>query len=240
MEKQELKSPAWTELRRMFLSSVLWGSLLLLLPAYVSAQNTLKLKVRTVSFEELFLEIQQQTNLSFVYNADQMQKLGTVTVKTPTIELKALLDEILAGTPMTYSIEGNTIVIRPRDKKEIPAVQSKSIVVQGKVTDQKGHPLIGATVKVKDTAIGTATDENGYYRLNVPAGTVELEVSYIGYLTRTLPLQNRTEVNFTLEENRQEMDRLTQEFYRDMHILDSYGKEVAYQNQIPDYTPAEK
>ena len=41
-------------------------------------------------------------------------------------------------------------------------------------------------------------------------------------------------------ENRQEMDRLTQEFYRDMHILDSYGKEVAYQNQIPDYTPAEK
>lgn len=79
MEKQELKSPAWTELRRMFLSSVLWGSLLLLLPAYVSAQNTLKLKVRTVGFEELFLGIQQQTNLSFVYNADQMQKLGTVT-----------------------------------------------------------------------------------------------------------------------------------------------------------------
>ena len=41
-------------------------------------------------------------------------------------------------------------------------------------------------------------------------------------------------------ENRQEMDRLTQEFYRDMHILDPSGKEVAYQNQIPDYTPAEK
>ena len=216
MEKQELKSPAWTELRRMFLSSVLWGSLLLLLPAYVSAQNTLKLKVRTVGFEELFLEIQQQTNLSFVYNADQMQKLGTVTVKTPTIELKALLDEILAGTPMTYSIEGNTIVIRPRDKKEIPAVQPKGIVVQGKVTDQKGHPLIGATVKVKDTAIGTATDENGYYRLNVPAGTVELEVSYIGYLTRTLPLQNRTEVNFTLEENRQEMEEVVVTGYQEI------------------------
>ena len=41
-------------------------------------------------------------------------------------------------------------------------------------------------------------------------------------------------------ENREEMDELTQEFYREMHILDPSGKEVAYQNQIPDYTPAEK
>ena len=41
-------------------------------------------------------------------------------------------------------------------------------------------------------------------------------------------------------ENRKEMDLLTEEFYEEMHILDPSGKEVAYQNQIPDYTPAEK
>lgn len=40
--------------------------------------------------------------------------------------------------------------------------------------------------------------------------------------------------------NRQEMDLLTEEFYEKMHILDPFGQEVAYHNQIPDYTPAEK
>ena len=41
-------------------------------------------------------------------------------------------------------------------------------------------------------------------------------------------------------ENRKEMDLLTEEFYEKMHILDPNGQEVAYHNQIPDYTPAEK
>ena len=53
--------------------------------------------------------------------------------------------------------------------------------IQGIVVDESGEPLIGATVMIPATAIGTVTDLDGQYRLDVPTGTTQLEVSYTGY-----------------------------------------------------------
>ena len=55
--------------------------------------------------------------------------------------------------------------------------------IQGVVVEESGEPLIGATVMIPATAIGTVTDLDGQYRLDVPAGTTQLEVSYTGYNT---------------------------------------------------------
>lgn len=54
-------------------------------------------------------------------------------------------------------------------------------VVRGRVTDENGEGLIGATVVVRGTTVGTVTDEQGNYSLNVPAGHNVIQVSYIGY-----------------------------------------------------------
>jgi len=63
---------------------------------------------------------------------------------------------------------------------------AQSINVTGKVTDKAdGQPLIGATVLVTGTSIGTSTDFDGSFELNVPIGS-QLEVSYIGYSTITV------------------------------------------------------
>ena len=55
--------------------------------------------------------------------------------------------------------------------------------VSGFVQDSKGDPLIGATVKIKDTSIGTITDANGRYVLNDLSKNTTLEFSYIGMET---------------------------------------------------------
>lgn len=216
MKKKDKNFHITERFLRMCLLSAVWLSLLFLLPSEGMAQTQLRLKVRNVSFEELFLEIQQQTKMSFVYNADQLKELGKASIKAETMELEELLKMIFASTPMTYSIEGNTIVILPRDKSNVRSSQPQGINVQGKVTDLKGQPLIGATVKIKDTAVGTATDEHGNYRLAVPQGSVVLQISYIGYVSKTVPLQGRKELNVTLEEDTQEMQEVIVTGYQEI------------------------
>src|SRR5690242_20432114 len=70
--------------------------------------------------------------------------------------------------------------------------------VTGVITDPQSQPLVGATVQVQNQKISTLTDANGKFSLNIPAGKVVLEVSYVGYETQTLTV-NRTENNLTVQ-----------------------------------------
>ena len=59
-------------------------------------------------------------------------------------------------------------------------------VLKGKVVDENdGSPLIGATVVVKGTSSGTATNLDGSFSLKAPTGDVAIKVSYVGYIAKT-------------------------------------------------------
>ncbi|WP_426587311.1 SusC/RagA family TonB-linked outer membrane protein [Mucilaginibacter sp. R-33] len=72
-------------------------------------------------------------------------------------------------------------------------------IVTGKVTDEKGGPLIGVSVSEKGTKNGVLTDANGNYKLQVSADNAVLLFSYVGYNPKTEPLNGRTTLNVTLE-----------------------------------------
>src|SRR5665213_497668 len=65
---------------------------------------------------------------------------------------------------------------------------AQTTTVKGKVVDEKGEPVIGATVKLKSRPVGTVTDISGNFSLNVPAGETTLVVSYLGYVTQQIPV----------------------------------------------------
>ncbi len=81
----------------------------------------------------------------------------------------------------------------------LPALAQK-ITVQGTVFDETGETLIGASVMVKGSAVGVATDFDGNFRVDADAkGT--LVVSYVGYLTQEVAVDGRTEIKITLNPN---------------------------------------
>ncbi|MCI7089036.1 MAG: TonB-dependent receptor [Prevotella sp.] len=82
----------------------------------------------------------------------------------------------------------------------IQSVQQAARKVTGVVSDSQG-PLIGATVKEKGTANGTATDLNGNFVLNVKSGAT-LVVTYVGYVTKEVkvPANAGSKIFITLEE----------------------------------------
>ena len=62
--------------------------------------------------------------------------------------------------------------------------QNATNTVTGIVTDEKGEPLIGATVKIAGTSIGVATDIDGKFTLTLPAKKNKIDISYVGYTTQ--------------------------------------------------------
>jgi len=72
--------------------------------------------------------------------------------------------------------------------------------VSGKVTDNKGEPLPGANVIVQGTTIGTVTNMEGNYTITIPNNASQLNYSFIGYNSQTLPITGDI-INVALEEN---------------------------------------
>src|SRR5574344_1053600 len=68
--------------------------------------------------------------------------------------------------------------------------QNQTIKVKGQVVDETGEPLVGATVKVKDTSAGTITDFDGNFQLDVKSNAT-LVVSYLGYKSREIAVRGR-------------------------------------------------
>ncbi|MFQ7502947.1 MAG: carboxypeptidase-like regulatory domain-containing protein [Alistipes finegoldii] len=78
---------------------------------------------------------------------------------------------------------------------------------QGRCEGRRGAPLLGVTVIVKGTSVGTSTSIDGEYQIQC-AADAELDFSFIGYETQTLPVANRTLLNVTLKEDAQLMDEV--------------------------------
>ena len=80
--------------------------------------------------------------------------------------------------------------------------------VRGKVIGDDGVGVPGATVVVKGTTVGTATDAEGNFVLNVPDGSGTLVVSFIGFKTEEVPINNRSTVNVTLSTDAQALEEV--------------------------------
>lgn len=69
--------------------------------------------------------------------------------------------------------------------------QASTIKVRGQIVDEQGEPLLGATVRVKDSSLGTTTDLDGNFQLEVPGNAI-LQISYVGYKEREVAVRGRS------------------------------------------------
>ncbi len=90
----------------------------------------------------------------------------------------------------------------------IVSAMAQGITINGKVTDASGAGLPGASVVLKGTSVASSTDVDGNYRLTVQSGTGTLVVSYIGFLTREVAVNNQTSLNVVLETDAKSLDEV--------------------------------
>lgn len=81
--------------------------------------------------------------------------------------------------------------------------QAAGFVVKGTVIDDTKEPLIGVSVMVEGTSIGTTTDFDGNYELKIPDGKKTLVFSYIGYSEQKVPVKGKNQIDVTMREDEQ-------------------------------------
>lgn len=156
------------------------------------------LDLRDVSVSELFEEIKKQTDYSFFYNNQRIAGLKKVSVRKNNAPVEEVLEEVLNGTDLTWSLVEGVIVIREKGQNRNEA---QSSVIEGTVTDAgTGEPIPGVTIMVKNSVLGRSTDFDGNFTIKLPVAEATLVFSYIGYETVELPVKGGDKVNVVMKE----------------------------------------
>lgn len=142
---------------------------------------------KNMPLAQVLKEIKRQTGYFFLYDADLVkQKAKPVNIDVKDAELKDVLALVLKSQPFGYEIKENTILITP-----LSTIVRAAIDVSGKILDENGLPLPGASVKVKGSQISTVTDQNGNFTLRNVDENATLVISYLGYADRELAAKSQ-------------------------------------------------
>lgn len=162
--------------------------------------KTITLDVQNRPIKEVFTQIERQSDYIFVYYDNILDIHRKVTLKVANQSISTVLKQLFAGTGNTWKLSGRQIVVS-RSASPGTGVPQKIARITGVVKDPNNEPLIGVTVRVKARpSIGTATDINGKYLLDVYPGEV-LEFSYVGYKPQDVPVADREIVDVVMQQN---------------------------------------
>lgn len=177
----------------------------------LAQQEKVSLSMKNVAVQKLFDEIQRQTNLYFLFNMEQVNRLGKITVVADNETVESVLNSVFKDSGLTYMFNGNMIVVRPREMSED---EKKSLRVKGFVRDEKKQPMPGVTVKVVGVAVGTATNEKGWFAMDLPMLKGALEFSFVGYKKQQVSFTEKTDtLQIVMEEDVSDLDEVVVRAY---------------------------
>ena len=144
----------------------LWAiCLLLFLSVSFTVYSQITVNVKDISLRASLKKIEQVSNYKFFYNESlpELNQKVSLNVKDATIE--QTMQQLLGKMELTYKKEQENVIVLIRKLQE----KQETKKVTGIVVDEKGEPIIGASVQVKGESNGTITNIDGYYSLmNVP------------------------------------------------------------------------
>ena len=224
--KKKLNLWVWDDfgLRKMLLVMKICSCLLLCTMLSVSAMSysqNVKLTMEKTSEELLSVlkELGRMGDYKFFYNDNEV-KPYKVSFSVKEASVVEILDEILKDTRLAYRVVDKVIVITPRVKDDTP----KKIVIAGVVKEKGGGVLPGVTVILKGTAVGTATDASGNFRLELPRqDSLVLLFSFIGMKSREVKVGKQTELIVLMEPDVEEMGEVVCTGYQTLRKVNTTG-----------------
>lgn len=202
----------------------------------VYAQNQkFSFEFKQTSIKTIFQYIEKHSEFIFMYRTDLLDTSKKVSVKVEKQSIEQILEQVLKGTSVVYEINDRQIVLKKGLERleEVPQQSRQKKLIQGLVKDDKGEVIIGATIKVKGTTIGTTTNMDGLYNLSVPSENSILIVSYIGYATQEIKVGNRQNIIITLQEDAKNLEEV---------VVTAYGtgqKKVSMVGSVQTVRPAD-
>lgn len=188
---------------RYFNKAMLVASAALCLNLSVFSQN-ITLKTGNVTVKEAMEQLKKSSGYSFVFSSVDVDTQKRVSVSVQNASIEEAVKQILKGqNELSYEIKGRKVVIQ-RSFASSKALRQQ---VKGKVLDEKGEPIIGATVTEEGTSNGTITDYDGMFTLEASKDGI-LTISYIGYKSQQVSIAGKDMVAVTLKEDMEQLDEV--------------------------------
>lgn len=172
-------------------------------------ESRVTLKSGSITIAGVFEEIKKQTGLVAFYNNSLLNDKEKLAVNFDREEIVVVMREVLKGKRLSFEVNDKYILITalntPKsNSNNLDTLQNKAIKdikVSGRVADEQGQGLPGVSVGVKGTSIGTITNADGRFQINIPSEKDILVFRMIGFEAKELTVLNRREFNITLKED---------------------------------------
>lgn len=177
-----------------------------------SQEAAVSLEIKNKSISRVFEEIQKQTSYSFWFESSDLDVNKKVSVDVENESVENVLNSVLKDQNVDFSLKGNHILIFKKGtnmdvkSSQILAI-SQNRKISGHVTDDLGEPVIGASVVVRSTKEGTATDMDGNFTVNAKDGDI-IDVSFMGYNKYSFKVGKEDQYTISLTENTQLLDEV--------------------------------
>lgn len=194
---------------------LIFGFTLSLSARSYAQQERVTFDLKDVSVKVLLDEIQRQTNLCFLFNPQQTERLGKLSLQAKNETVAEVLNRIFKDSDLTFKFRDDLIVIMQRENQFGMNVSKEKRIV-GRVTAKDKEPLPGVTVAIihakekAGVALGTATNVEGYYALVVPDeqdGFI-VRFSFVGMKSVDIKYTGQDSINVVMQEDLQQVNEV--------------------------------
>jgi TonB-linked SusC/RagA family outer membrane protein len=162
-----------------------------------------------VPLKTIFRDIKNQSGYNFLYTESLLKNTNSVTIEVKNTELLEVLKLIFSKQPLIYEIDSKTVIVERKKNSLIQSleIESPQTDIHGKVLNNDGLALSGASVKVKETNKVVSTNVNGEFRIDAKKGDI-LEISMVGYSTVFVTIGNETSLSIKLQMTNEELNEV--------------------------------
>lgn len=198
----------------------------------VSAANTysqtvtLSVEAKNQTIQTVLEQIESQSEFNFFYNTKQVNTNKLVSISAQQKDVFEVLDVLFRNTDIKYEVLDKNIILTLKNETvsvAVPAPSQQNKSIKGVVVDQNGEPVIGANVMVKGTTTGSITNVSGDFVISDVPQSAVLVISFIGYLTKEVPVGQQETLRVVLTEDLQTLDEVVVVGYGTMKKSDITG-----------------
>jgi len=165
--------------------------------------QSVTIKEKRVTLEKVIKEIKKQAGYDVLLSTNKMKSNTVVNAGFNSAPVETVMDKILSGKDLTYTIEDKTILIKPKEKSFIDKIVDyfATVKVTGIVRSKvDGMPMPGVSVTIKGTNTTVITNEKGEYQITTAEDAVLL-FRFIGYKTTEIEVNGRSRIDISIEED---------------------------------------
>ena len=173
---------------------------------------TISVTFNRTALTEVFRTIEARTTLTFAYNQQHVDLNRKISLEAKNKPVEDVLQELSRQTRLSFKQVKQNILVRPQsqsDQENPKTTVAAFVPVSGTVSEQSsGGPIPGVNVNIAGTTLGTVTDIDGNYRLDMPEDANRLIFSFVGYQTVEVEVGGRSVVDVVMQEDARSLEEV--------------------------------